>query len=396
MGGGLLNLISEGQPNVILNSNPEKTFFKSTFKKYTNFGLQQFRVDYEGSKQLALTEETSYVFKIPRYGDLLMDCYLSVALPNIWSPIIPPMNNTTNQYWAPYEFKWIENIGAKMISRITITCGNQTLNEYSGNYLLASAQRDLTNTKLDLFNRMIGNVPELMDPASSGARNNVYPSAFWNGDDTDIPVEPSIRGDVLYIPLNSWFMLNTQQAFPLIALQYNELQIKITFKPINQLFQIRDVMDQLNEYPYVAPNFNLDYMQFYRFTQPPPDVQLGPTSYVDKRNAWDPGAIYLQCTYAFLSEDERYIFAKNEQNYLFKTIHENIFYNLVGTTKVELNSLGMVSSQLFYFQRSDANLRNEWSNYTNWPYNYLPDDIKPAPTNGSYTCLLYTSDAADE
>ena len=45
MGGGLLNLISEGQPNVILNSNPEKTFFKSTFRKYTNFGLQQFRVE---------------------------------------------------------------------------------------------------------------------------------------------------------------------------------------------------------------------------------------------------------------------------------------------------------------------------------------------------------------
>jgi hypothetical protein len=393
MGGGLLNLISEGQPNVILNSNPEKTFFKSTFRKYTNFGLQQFRVDYEGSKQLALTEETSFVFKIPRYGDLLMDCYLSVALPNIWSPIMPPINDTTNQYWAPYEFKWIENIGAKMISRITITCGNQTLNEYSGNYLLAAAQRDLTNTKQGLFNRMIGNVPEIMDPASAGARNNVYPSAFWNGDTTDLPTEPSIRGTVLYIPLNAWFMLNTQQAFPLTALQYNELQIRVTFRPINQLFQIRDVMDQLNQYPYVAPNFNLDYQQFYRFTQPPPDVQLGPASYVDTRNAWDPTAIYLQCTYAFLSEDERYIFAKNEQNYLFKTIHETIFYNLVGTTKVQLNSLGMVSSQLFYFQRSDANLRNEWSNYTNWPYNYLPDDVLPAPTNGSYTILYSTGSA---
>ena len=30
------------------------------------------------------------------------------------------------------------------------------------------------------------------------------------------------------------------------------------------------------------------------------------------------------------------------------------------------------------------NLRNEWSNYTNWPYNYLPKDVIPAPTNGNY------------
>jgi hypothetical protein len=40
---------------------------------------------------------------------------------------------------------------------------------------------------------------------------------------------------------------------------------------------------------------------------------------------------------------------------------------------------------MFYFQRSDANLRNEWTNYTNWPYNYLPSDVLPAPTYGTYT-----------
>jgi hypothetical protein len=27
---------------------------------------------------------------------------------------------------------------------------------------------------------------------------------------------------------------------------------------------------------------------------------------------------------------------------------------------------------MWYFQRNDINLRNEWSNYSNWPYNYLP------------------------
>lgn len=32
MAGGLLNLVSEGQQNIILNGNPEKTFWKSTYK----------------------------------------------------------------------------------------------------------------------------------------------------------------------------------------------------------------------------------------------------------------------------------------------------------------------------------------------------------------------------
>lgn len=385
MPGGILNLVSEGQPNVILNSNPSTTFFKCSYKKYTNFGLQKFRVDYEGTKTMSLNEETEFIFKIPRYADILMDTYLTVTLPHIWSPIIPPMNNTTNQYWAPYEFKWIQNIGAKLINRVTITCGNQTINEYSGDYILAMAQRDFTANKFAKFEKMIGQDPVYVDPANANSRSNTYPSAFWgNG---DIP-EPSIPSTQLYIPLNAWFCMNSQQAFPLTALQYNQLQIKIYLKPINQLFQIRDVMDQLNNYPYIAPNFNLDYMQFYRFTQPPPDVQLSAASYADKRTtAWDTSSIYLSCTYGFLSDTERLMFSKNEQKYLFKKLHETIFYNISGQTKIDIQSLGMVATHTFYFQRSDANLRNEWSNYTNWPYSYLPINVVPAPTNGTYTIM---------
>lgn len=388
MPGGILNLVSEGQPNIILNSNPSTTFFKCSYKKYTNFGLQKFRVDYEGIKSLSLTEDTEFIFKIPRYADLLLDVYLVITLPNIWSTIIPPINNTTNQYWAPYEFRWIKNIGAKIINRITLTCGNQTLNEYSGDYLLAMAQRDFTTTQFDKFKTMIGEYPQLTDPANANSKNNVYPNAFWSA--TEIP-SPSIPATQLYIPINAWFCLNSKQAFPLTALQYNQLQIKITLKPINQLFQIRDVMDQLNNYPYIAPNFNADYMQFYRFTQPPPDVQLSSASYVDKRNtAWDASSIHLNCTYGFLSDEERVVFSKQEQKYLFKKLQETVFYNVVGPTKIDIQSLGMVSTHTFYFQRSDVNLRNEWSNYSNWPYDYLPSNVVPAQTNGSYVIEYQT------
>ena len=96
MAGGLLQLVSQGQQNIILNGNPSKTFFKSTYAHYTNFGLQKFRVDFEGAKTLRLSEESTFTFKIPRYADLLMDCYLSVDLPNIWSPIVPPNETDTN------------------------------------------------------------------------------------------------------------------------------------------------------------------------------------------------------------------------------------------------------------------------------------------------------------
>ena len=386
MAGGLMQLVSQGQQNVILNGNPSKTFFKSTYHKYTNFGLQKFRVDFEGAKTLRLSEESTFTFKIPRYADLLMDCYLSVELPNIWSPIVPPVvdsatteNNTGR--WIPYEFRWIEYIGAQMISKITITCGNQTLQEFSGEYILASVLRDYSAEKRALFEKMVGHVPEIYDPANSGTRVNSYPNAFYTTD--SVGAEPSIRGRILYIPLNAWFNLKSQMAFPLIALQYNELHINVTMRPIQELFQIRDVYDGTNNYPYIAPNFNQYYMQFYRFLQTPPDVSLGVGSYVDLRTIWN-ADIHLNCTYCFLSNAESRVFALQEQKYLFKQVRQSKFYNVTGSNKVELDSIGMIANYTFYMQRSDANLRNEWSNYTNWPYNYLPYDLLQAPTSGTY------------
>jgi len=382
-----MQLVSEGQQNIILNGNPSKTFFKFAYAKYTNFGLQKFRVDFEGSKTLRLSEPSYFTFKIPRYADLLMDCYLSIDLPNIWSPIVPPDSNPstpnyTNGKWVPYEFKWIEYLGAQMISKIEITCGNQTLQEFSGAYLVAMAQRDFSAEKLALFQKMVGHVPELYDPANAGTRVNSYPNAYYTTNSAGS--EPSIRGRTVYVPLNAWFNLKSQMAFPLISLQYNELHINVTMRPIQELFQIRDVYDVTNNFPYIAPNFNQYYMQFYRFLQTPPDVNLGVSSYVDTRSIWN-ADINLNCTYCFLSNDESRLFALQEQKYLFKQVRESIYYNVTGPNKIAVDSIGMISSWLFYFQRSDANLRNEWSNYTNWPYNYIPNDLVIAPTDGTYT-----------
>jgi len=387
MAGGLLNLVSQGQQNIILNGNPSKTFWKSTYAKYSNFGKQNFRLDYEGTPTLNLTTESTFTFKVKRYADLLMDCYLSFTLPSIWSPIFPPqeVNNSdgsvTYTNWAPYEFKWIENIGAQMISKITITCGNQKLQEFSGQYLLSAVQRDFSYSKLELFNEMIGNIPELNDPANAGSYVNSYPNAFYTTSPSG--AQPSIAGRILYIPLNTWFSLKSQMSFPLVSLQYNELQINITIRPINELFKIRDVGDYVNNFPYVAPNFNQYYMQMHRFLQTPPDETLGPDSYIDRRSVWNPD-INLNCTYCFLSNEESVIFAKNEQKYLFKQVYEKIFYNVTGQNRVQLDSLGMVSAWMFYFRRSDVNLRNEWSNYTNWPYSYIPSPSYPASTEGSF------------
>ena len=378
MTGGLLNIVSYGNQNVILNGNPKKTFFKATYSKYTNFGMQKFRIDFTGQRSLRLTTDSTFTFYVPRYADLLMDTYVVVTLPTIWSPIYPPNPTCFVKDWAPYEFRWIENLGTQMIKEIRISVGGQTLQVLTGKYLLALVQRDFSGAKRTLYDDMTGNTADLNDPGNSNGRINMYPNAYY----TTLPQgsEPSIRSRRLYIPINAWFTLSSKMAFPLIALQYNQLQIDVTMRPINDLYTIRDVMDSANGWPTVRPNYTNEYMQLYRFLQSPPSVSLAATDYNNNAQSEWNADIHLISTYAFLSNDEAKTFAANEQKYLIKSAYEWNFENVTGSHRVWLeNTLGMVSSWMFFFQRSDINLRNQWSNYSNWPYNYLPVNIIPAP-----------------
>jgi len=376
MAGGLLNLTAQGNANVILTGQPSLSFFRVTYAKHTNFGLQKFRIDFDGTRDLRLTEPSVFQFKIPRYADLLMDTYVAITLPDIWSPIYHPCPETNNT-WAPYDFRWIRNLGTNLIREISITCGSSILAKYTGKYLEAMVERDFSEVKKELFNRMTGNTSEFHDPANYAGRINTYPSAY-RSENLATPAEPSIRGHTIYVPINAWFTLDSRCAFPLIALQYNELQITVELRAIQELFQVRDVFDVANKYPYVQPDFNQPQFAMYRFLQTPPGTTITPANYDNKVSTWN-ADVHLVATYCFLDDEERRQIAMEDQMYLVKDVFEYQFQNLVGSKRVQLTSNGMVSSWMWYFQRNDVNMRNEWSNYTNWPYENIPSDLQPAP-----------------
>ena len=464
MPGGLLNLISEGTLNSILTGNPKKTFFSTTYSKYTNFGMQKFRIDYEGLKMLRMTEDSMFTFNIPRYADLLMDTYFVVTLPNIWSPVrefFPPLptdisdsltNNKispiTRNFW-PFEFKWIENLGSQMIKNVKYSIGGTVIQEFTGQYLYNMVQRDFSKAKQELFDEMTGNTKELNDPANYAGRSENYPNAIFNEDWINssrthgLGPEPSIRGRKIYVPLNIWSTLNSKLAFPLISLQYQQLSIEITCRPIQELFVVRyqptrEIAEKFNELEirmytdtdvssnistsrlnqliddtknignYVQPNQVNRYYQIFRFLNepisPPQDTNTmtdilyrnhdgnidisqcyiqdnrrsngtitldNDDDYINKNSDWN-SDIHLLANYVFLSDEERIRFASKEQSYLIKEVHETTYYNKTGNNLINLNSHGLVSSWMWFFQRSDVNLRNQWSNYTNWDYNNIP------------------------
>lgn len=362
MPGGLLNLITNGEENVILNGNPTKSFFKSVYSKYTNFGLQKFRLDYKGIRTLLLTESAHLSFTVPRHGDLLLDTYFVVKLPDIYSG---------TSFDGNYNFKWIENIGSEIIQEVEVHAGGHTLQKFSGTTIHLLAMRDYAYNKKKTFDAMTGNVSELNDPANSANRHGQYPTAkYYTGYNTG-PSLPSINGRALYVPLPFWFCQNSQHALPLVALQYTEVTITFKLRPIKDLFTITDSSG--ND---IKPNFNLSHHQLHNFIKPPTVDGVYPDTPTD----WNHD-IHLIANYAFLSKEENNVFISKPQTYLIKDMYENIFYDLVGENKIKTYSSFLVVSWMFGFRRSDVAKRNAWSNFTNWKYKYNETDV----LSGGYT-----------
>ena len=375
MPGGLLNIIAITSETYYLIGNPSTTFFYTTYNHFCNFGKQKFRVDYFGNNNLQQTTSTDITFQIPRYGDLLTDTYLVVTLPHIFSPIYTLTDGSSN---VTYDFKWIKDIGCNMIEKVTIRADGTQLQTYSGQYLRNIVERDYDNTKKDLFNKMTGNVKELYAPYTN-TEYSLYPT--YSG----INNNPSINMRKLYIPINSWFSSSSYQALPLVAMQYNNLYIDFTLRPLQDLYVTRDlanyqptpIISTINA-DYFSPataaslgsNKNLgaaDYT-FTVFTESY-DISYIDASIIRENQRIIPNFdIHIICTQVFLSEEERTYLSQNNLQYIVKEIRELRIQDIVGSTKFAIDSHGLIIDWMWFLQRSDIGDRNEWSNYTNRKY----------------------------
>lgn len=366
MPGGLMNLTSMGNENIILNGNPKKTFFKATYNKYTNFGMQKFRIDFEGNRVLNYDSPTVLDFKIPRYADMLYDTFICINMPDIYSPIKHVETDICNNNLLPYNFKWINEVGAFMIREIEIYSGGVSLSKYTGEYLSCLKERDYSLSKRKLWDKMVGNVTEMTDPGNTRGNVNTYPHAAYMD---ERGVEPSIRGRKLYIPMDAFFCDSTKLAIPLVALQYQEISIRITFEPVSRLYTINNV-DAVEDNTGIsyrsAPNPNIPDQQLWRFIQPPADRKASVEKY-NTRNDWN-SDIHLISSYIFLDKEEQRVMAMSNHKILMKQIYTYTYLGKSGSQIVDIESKDLVSNYTWRFRRSDAFERNEWNNYTNWAY----------------------------
>lgn len=257
MPGGLLQLVGTGAQNELVNGNPSMTHFRSVYRRHTNFAMEQVRLTMTASNlEFTTTSSRTLSCKVERIANLLHDCYLVLTLPDIWSPLkftgdapMPAGYNPLSNSMG-YEFQWVRNLGYNLIDYVELTMNGQVIQRMSGEWMKMYSYLTHDANKRLIIDQMVGNVPELYDPANAYDRVNQYPNAIavstlpTAAPQTRVP-EPSIRGRKLIIPLHFWFCENPGLALPLTSLQNTDVYINITVRPLNELYTVIDTTSNL-------------------------------------------------------------------------------------------------------------------------------------------------------
>ena len=369
MPGGLMQLTGFGAQNVFVNGNPSMSYFMKMYKRTTNFAMEHFRLDVRNVTDTTIPQAglKTFKFKVPRYADLLHDCYVCVDLPDIWSPI-----SIYNQFGEgiPYEFQWIRNIGYNLISEASVLFNGTPIVTMTGEWMkiLSYLRKDVT--KRELLDRMVGNTQEVYDPANANGRTNQYPHALMTGNGTT--PAPSIAGRQLTIPLPFWFCEEIAQAIPLVGLPQTEVEISVTIDSLYNLFTIIDVNP-------VSPTFRK------RIIGTPGDNAAGIQNflaYPDRQGNSTNRALltwnlnpYVEANYIFTTDTERAFIASHERTFLITEVRYVKNEKQYGINNLEIPMYNLCTRVVALFRRNDRSLINDWDNYTNWDsLNYPPID----------------------
>ena len=125
MGGGLMQLVAYGAQDIYLTGNPQITFFKTIYKRHTNFSMEHIQQTFQGNPGPG----ARVVATVSRNGDLIHDCYIKFDM---------YIKNTQ-----------VYNPGHNILNNIELEIGGQLIDRQYGHFMEAHAE--LTEENLGGF-----------------------------------------------------------------------------------------------------------------------------------------------------------------------------------------------------------------------------------------------------
>ena len=317
MGGGLMQLVAYGAQDVYLTGNPQITFWKVTYRRYTNFAMEAIEQTFNGQADFGRRVTCT----ISRNGDLAHTTLLQVTLPQIGQELAPGGN-------GPVYARWLDFPGEQLISQVEVEIGGQRIDRHYGDWMHIWNQLTMPVGQEQGYFQMVGNTTQLTyitDPSFSDVDGPCQ---------SDAPRQicaprNALPETTLYIPLHFWFCKNPGLALPLIALQYHEVRINIDLRPIDECLWAVSTLDC-----------------------------TGNTSQVKVTNAYNQSlvAASLYVNYIFLDTDERRRMAQNPHEYLIEQLQFTGDESVGSSSnKIKLNFNHPVK-ELIWVVQPDANV----------------------------------------
>tara|TARA_B100001094_G_scaffold332846_1_gene406838 strand:+ start:1452 stop:2768 length:1317 start_codon:yes stop_codon:yes gene_type:complete len=207
MGGGTIQLVATGGQDIFLIGNPAFSFFKSVYRKHTNFSIECIQIGENGNIG---SGENKINYEIPRIGDLLSKMHFEIDLPTQTNVTV-----TGSGAWANYS----NTTAFSYLKEIELNIGEKTIDKHDGRWY-------------DILNELTGNGNSNQD--GDNLDYLINKSSTWPDEDRTSPQRTQ-----LYIPLKFWFCNDYSLSLPLIALQYHKVDIKATFRDISNIINAK-------------------------------------------------------------------------------------------------------------------------------------------------------------
>lgn len=205
MGIGILTLASIGKENIFISAEPEITFFKIAYKRYTNYSIEQTPQYFKTTPDFG----RKCTVNISKTADLMGLTYLYVELPNIQMENFSDNNNNLIK-----KFSWAKKIGLALINYVEIEIGGTIIDRHYGDWMNIWNELTVNTGIKKSYNKMIGNIDYLNN-------YSLMKSSY-----------------ILYIPLSFWFCQDTGLTLPLVALNQTDIKIHVEFNDIDRCYNL--------------------------------------------------------------------------------------------------------------------------------------------------------------
>jgi hypothetical protein len=305
-----MQLVAYGAQDVYLTGNPQITFWKVTYRRYTNFAIESIEQTFNGQADFGRRVQCT----ISRNGDLAYRTYLQVTLPEI------------NQSHSAYA-RWLDFPGEQLIAQVEVEIGGQRIDRQYGDWMHIWNQLTMTSEQQRGYFNMIGNTTQLTFLTDS-AFNSIDGPCDSSAPRQVCAPRNALPETTLYIPLQFWFCTNPGLALPLIALQYHEVKINLDLRPIDEcLWAVKTL----------SPSGTASQQSTLAYNQ----SLVAASLYVD---------------YVFLDTDERRRFAQNPHEYLITQLQFTGDESVGSSSnKIKLNFNHPVK-ELIWVVQSDKNV----------------------------------------